>query len=117
MRLLIILFFFISISTSTIAQALSGMELLDKSIEYHDPNSKWNQFNGSFSVSMESPNRPLRKSKITLDLTRSFFELSVQIGENQWKASLKGFYNMESLESVLHCSGNHKKVLQQNGKS
>jgi hypothetical protein len=88
MRLLIILFFFISISTSTIAQALSGMELLDKSIEYHDPNSKWNQFNGSFSVSMESPNRPMRKSKITLDLTRSFFELSVQIGENQWKASL-----------------------------
>ena len=51
MRLLIILFFFISISTSTIAQALSGMELLDKSIEYHDPNSKWNQFNRSFSDS------------------------------------------------------------------
>ena len=88
MRPFFILFLFISISTSTTAQALSGMELLDKSIEYHDPNSKWNQFNGSFSVIMESPNRPLRKSKITLDLTRSFFELNVQIGENQWKASL-----------------------------
>ena len=48
MRLLIILFFFISISTSTIAQALSGMELLDKSIEYHDQILN-GTVNGSFS--------------------------------------------------------------------
>ena len=61
---------------------------MEKSIEYHDPNYKWSQFNGSFNVSMQSPSRPLRMSKIVIDLMRSFFEFSVQIGENQWKASL-----------------------------
>ena len=78
----------VGLTTSTLAQPLSGKELLEKSIEYHDPNSKWSKFNGSFNVSMQSPNRPLRKSNIVIDLMRSFFELSVQIGENQWKASL-----------------------------
>ena len=78
----------VGLTTSTLAQPLSGKELLEKSIEYHDPNSKWSKFNGSFNVSMQSPSRPLRKSNIVIDLMRSFFELSVQIGENQWKASL-----------------------------
>jgi len=78
----------VGLTTSTLAQPLSGKELLEKPIEYHDPNSKWSKFNGSFNVSMQSPSRPLRKSNIVIDLMRSFFELSVQIGENQWKASL-----------------------------
>ena len=89
MRLQITSFFIlIGLSTSSLAQTLIGKELLEKSIEYHDPNSKWSQFNGSFNVSMKSPSRPLRTSNIVIDLTGSFFELSVQIGENQWKASL-----------------------------
>lgn len=89
MRLQITSFFIlISLSTRSLAQILSGKELLEKTIEYHDPNSKWSQFNGSFNVSMKSPSRPLRTSNIVIDLMRSFFELNVQIGDNQWKASL-----------------------------
>ena len=60
------------------AQDLSGSELLEKAITYHDPQDQWKSFRGSFQITMESPDRPLRKSTITLDLPRSYFKLEVE---------------------------------------
>lgn len=70
------------------SQNLTANELLNKSIQYHDPNSFWNKFNASFYVTMESSKRPLRTSKISLDLDQSFFKLSVQVEDNQWTSTL-----------------------------
>ncbi|MDA8877468.1 DUF6503 family protein [Flavobacteriaceae bacterium] len=60
------------------AQEFEGSELLDKAIAYHDPQSKWKTFKGDFTVTMETPNRPLRKSNIRIDFPASFFKLEVQ---------------------------------------
>ena len=71
--------FFISEINS---QSLNGKKLLEKAISYHDPYSKWNSFNSSFNITMESPKRPIRKSKIELNLPSSFFRLKVYQNEN-----------------------------------
>ena len=54
---------------------LSGAELLDKAIAYHDPNSNWSSFNSTFSVRMETPDRPDRNSDITINLPEEIFNL------------------------------------------
>ena len=66
----------------SIAQEFNGHQLLEKAIAYHDPNSQWNLFNTEFKVTMESPSRPLRKSKILLNIPASFFRLRVNQSEN-----------------------------------
>lgn len=55
---------------------LTGEQLLDKAITYHDPNNNWNAFNSSFMVTMETPNQSNRVSNITINLPSAIFELS-----------------------------------------
>ena len=70
--------------------SLTAEELLDKSIAYHDPAGKWAGLNGAFTVVMESPNRPVRTTKITLDFPQQLFKTQVNLdGVNttsQWLA-------------------------------
>ena len=77
--LLLITLFSISIISS---QNLDGKQLLEKAIAYHDPYSNWKSFNSSFNVVMDSPNRPIRKSKIEINLPSSFFRLTVNQNED-----------------------------------
>jgi len=84
------LFFLIGVLLPIYSQDLTAEVLLDKTLQYHDPNGLWDEFKASFFVTMESPKRPLRKSEITLDLSRSFFDLKVKIEENKWSATLNG---------------------------
>ena len=88
MRQIVFLLIFIGFLMPIHSQFFSADELLNKAIEYHDPNSFWNDFKASFYVTMESIKRPLRTSKITLDLKQSFFNLSV--GEHDWTFLLVG---------------------------
>ena len=88
MRQIVFLLIFIGFLMPIHSQSFSGDELSNKAIEYHDPNSFWNDFKASFYVTMESIKRPLRTSKITLDLKQSFFNLSVQVEENQWTSTI-----------------------------
>lgn len=74
-KYLLLVFLVIPLSVST--QELSATELLEKAINYHDPQGQWKSFQGLFLVTMESPERPVRKSEITLDLPRSYFRLNV----------------------------------------
>ena len=71
------------------AQEFTATELLNKSITYHDPKGVWKRFEGSFFVTMERPNRPIRKSKIELDFMESFFRLTVESEENELVSVLK----------------------------
>jgi hypothetical protein len=58
-----------------IAQDISGEELLNKAIEYHDPNGNWGKFNATLSVSMETPKSSPRYSEIKIDLPNEYFYL------------------------------------------
>jgi len=82
------LFFLIGFLKPIHCQKLNADALLNKTIQYHDPNSLWNEFKASFFVTMESAEGSLRKSKINLDLKHSFFNLSVKVDENQWTSSI-----------------------------
>ena len=72
------------------AQEIRADALLNKAISYHDPQDQWKSFQGSFQITMESPDRPVRKSIITLDLPRSYFKLEVQQSGNIASYVLEG---------------------------
>jgi hypothetical protein len=55
-------------------QNLTGEELINKSIAYHDPNNSWSRFAGDLNITMETPNRAPRVSTISLDLQKQYFK-------------------------------------------
>jgi hypothetical protein len=59
----------------TFGQSITGSELLDKAITYHDPNGKWSQFSGDLNVIMQTPDGPERDSKITINLPAEYFQV------------------------------------------
>ena len=56
---------------------LTGSQLLDKAIAYHDPNANWATFSGELYITMETPDRPNRESKIVINLPEDVFDLKV----------------------------------------
>ena len=58
------------------AQELSGVELLNKAIDYHDPNSNWNSFKGNLSITMSTPDSKERVSDIVLNIPQQYFQLT-----------------------------------------
>lgn len=68
--------FLIVILTSSCDNTTAGEKLLNKAISYHDPQNNWNTFNGSFTVTMETPNQSTRISDITINLPEDIFELT-----------------------------------------
>jgi hypothetical protein len=72
-------FYFLAIgllSGTAIAQNISATELLEKTMEYHEPQGNWDSFNGTFKVEMDMPEKPERKSTITINLREQYFNLS-----------------------------------------
>ena len=55
------------------AQEITGTQLLDKAIQFHDPNDNWKTFTGSLFVTMETPDKPKRTSEIKIDLPNQSF--------------------------------------------
>ena len=62
-----------SLTNICFGQQLTGSELLEKAISYHDPNGNWKSFNGKLFVTMETPNNANRDSEIHIDLPREYF--------------------------------------------
>jgi len=60
---------------STFGQELSGQQLLDKAITYHDAGGNWKSFKGKLFVTMETPDANNRVSEISLNLPAEYFEL------------------------------------------
>ena len=67
----------LTFTLSSCSKPLTGEQLLDNAITYHDPNGNWSLFNASFTVRMETPDQPGRDSKITIDLANEVFNLVV----------------------------------------
>tara|TARA_B110000261_G_scaffold161234_1_gene202306 strand:- start:701 stop:1420 length:720 start_codon:yes stop_codon:yes gene_type:complete len=55
-------------------QNWTGLELINKSIEYHDPNNNWTKFSGALNITMETPTRAPRVSSILIDLQKEYFK-------------------------------------------
>jgi hypothetical protein len=51
------------ISIASFSQEHTGNELLEKAIQFHDPNNNWKTFNGELFVTMKTPKNGDRKSK------------------------------------------------------
>jgi len=64
------------------AQELTGEQLLEKAIRYHDPNGNWNSFKGKLFVTMEAPEANDRVSEISMNLPAESFKLVWQRDEN-----------------------------------
>ncbi|TVZ52122.1 DUF6503 family protein [Dokdonia sp. Hel_I_53] len=54
---------------------ITGQELLNKVIAFHDPANKWPSFKGTFTILLESPKMQPRKSTVTLNLPEEYFKL------------------------------------------
>ena len=72
-RLLAVLFFY----SPLVSQNISGSELLEKTINYHDPDNNWSTFADSFSVTMETPNNSARISNIHINLPEELFYIKM----------------------------------------
>ena len=58
-----------------LAQTLTGEQLLENAIKYHDPNNQWTTFNDTLNVTMELPKRSSRDSQIVINLPQETFYL------------------------------------------
>jgi hypothetical protein len=75
MKLYTILFCIFIFSTHSFSQNLTGQELLEKAIAYHDPNNNWSHFNATLNITMETPNSSNRNSKIDINFPKEYFNL------------------------------------------
>jgi len=81
------------------SQEITGNQLLEKAIQYHDPNNNWDTFKGSFKVVMETPKSPKRISEISIDLQEQFFSLNTKRGTNNTT------YKIDKNEVVISLNG------------
>lgn len=63
---------------TTLAQSLTGEELLERAIAYHDPDGRWATFDDAFTVVMTRPDNPKRESHITMNLPEEYFSLKAK---------------------------------------
>lgn len=59
-----------------VAQELTGSELLNKAIQYHDPNNFWSSFKGNLGITMSTPDGKKRVSDITMNLPLEYFQVT-----------------------------------------
>ncbi len=74
-------FLFIVFSISGFSQELTGKQLLEKAIAYHDPNGNWPNFKGNLNITMEIPEKPNRDSNIKIDLPNEFFSVKAAVDD------------------------------------
>lgn len=101
-----IIVFLISLITLE-AQTLSGQQLLNQSIQYHDPNGLWATFKSSFNLYAQRPDQEEKVTQLIFDRTRDYFEFAESSEENFWTAIFnKGqcrirFNGSEDFSSVI----------------
>jgi len=56
-------------------QNITGPELVEKAIQYHDPSGHWAQLNTTLQLKETRPNGPDRSSTVHINLPEEFFQL------------------------------------------
>ena len=67
------LFLFLLLSIAAFSQQITGNQLLEKAIHFHDPKGNWKTFNGELFVTMKTPDQIKRKSEIRINLPKEYF--------------------------------------------
>jgi len=68
-----------------IAQNISGPQLLEKAIQYHDPNGQWETFNGKLKIVMEMPSDSIsRMTNLHINLPLEYFYLESKQGNVEY---------------------------------
>jgi len=62
---------------------LEAIELLSKSISYHDSKNIWNKSRLLMNIEMTRPNRPKRNTQVEIDISNSYFKSKVLQEENE----------------------------------
>ncbi|GMN06556.1 hypothetical protein MTsPCn5_19450 [Croceitalea sp. MTPC5] len=81
---------FLLLTSVANSQSISGSELLEKAIDFHDPNEKWSTFSSAFKVTMQTPNSSERLSIIRLDIPRQSFVLEVSKDDDSYAFIVEG---------------------------
>lgn len=98
-------------SIQTFGQKITGKQLLEKAIKFHDPNGNWETFKGQLFVTMETPNRPNRVSEINIDLVDQLFSVKATTGKNISEYRI----NKEKIDIVFNGKNNlSEEVLKKN---
>lgn len=71
-----ILLFCFLVFCKTFSQEISGKQLLNRAIHYHDPAGNWDNFKGVLEVEMKMPNGTEKLSEISIDLPNQYFKLN-----------------------------------------
>ena len=87
-RILLLCFYLFTLNVLFSQEKLSGNELLNKSIQYHDPYGNWHHFNGTLFVTMKTPKNSDRNSEIKIDLPRESFHVKATRGKNTTEYTL-----------------------------
>lgn len=78
MKSFYILAFILTSTSITIAQQISGPQLLDKTIQYHDPQGHWPTFNDTLNITMTMPESNARTSQIVINLPKEYFSVTAK---------------------------------------
>lgn len=90
------------VSITSFSQEITGDELLQKAIQFHDPNGNWETFKGELFVTMETPKSGDRVSKININLPKQYFSVVAKrdtiiteytLDKNEIRFSLNGNKN------------------------
>ena len=81
---------FLLFCTVGFAQTITSSQLLDKAIEYHDPNNNWAKFNAVLQIRMETPNKADRNSKIHINLPAEYFYINAVQDSIEYEYTLTG---------------------------
>ena len=96
-----IVILFVIFSTSHLCgQEMTGSQLLEKAIKFHDPNDNWATFSGTLNITMKTPTKSDRHSIISIDLPNEYFQLVA----NQNNISYK--YTLDEQECQITYNGN-----------
>lgn len=71
------------------AQELTGTQLLDNAIAYHDPYGNWNTLKASLTIQMSMPESAERITEIQLDFPARYFSTTVTKEGNTITSTLK----------------------------
>ena len=89
MKKSIFLLFVIFSTSQFFGQDMTGSQLLEKAIEYHDPLKNWSTFSGTFNVTMKTPTKSDRNSIISLDLPNEYFQLFAAQDKTSYQYTLQ----------------------------
>lgn len=87
-------------SLTCFAQNLTGSQLLENAISYHDPNNTWPSFKGRLDITMSTPDGKERMSNIILNLPKQYF----QVTSSKEGIELKQTLNKGECELMLNGS-------------